>query len=185
MYRPNYLNAMIQVDDFAFGTVLGDDSGIGPLPGFELDRGRHRVNVKKPRKVRVLVAKPSLNGHDREIRMAALTLMDAGFEVIYMGCRPTPEEILSAAVQEDVDLIGLNILPGEDKRSFPRVLELLKENNVEDISIVGLGIFPVEDIRKLKDMGIKEIFEPDARPWDIIDWVGNNVRPRGTAILER
>jgi len=178
MYHSNYLNAIVQVDEFLLGTVLGEDAGIGPWSGLDADRCQGNASNGKARKVRVLVAKPTLNGHDREVRMAALTFLDAGFEVIYMGCRQTPEQILSAAIQEDVDLIGLNILDGEDGQYFPRVLELLKKNKAEDISVIGLGIFPTEDIHRLKDMGIKEIFEPDARPTDIIDWAGSNVRSR-------
>lgn len=131
------------------------------------------------RKLRILVAKPGLDGHDRGARVVARALRDAGFEVIYTGCHQTPEQIVSTAIQEDVDLIGLSILSGAHRYSFPRVIELLRENNAEDISVIGGGIFPLEDIPKLKEGGIREIFEPGARLGDIIEWVGKNIRARG------
>ncbi len=133
------------------------------------------------RKLRILVAKPGLDGHDRGARVVARAFRDAGFEVIYTGCHQTPEQIVSTAIQEDVDLIGLSILSGAHRYSFPRVIELLKENNAEDISVIGGGIFPLEDIPMLKGCGIKELFEPGAKLSDIIDWVGENVHPRGEA----
>lgn len=129
------------------------------------------------RKLRILVAKPGLDGHDRGARVVARAFRDAGFEVIYTGCHQTPEQIVSTALQEDVDLIGLSILSGAHRYSFPRVLELLRENNAEDISVIGGGIFPLEDIPMLKEAGIKELFEPGAKLGDIIEWVEKNVRP--------
>ncbi len=131
------------------------------------------------RKLRVLIAKPGLDGHDRGARVIARAFRDAGFEVIYTGCHQTPEQIVSTALQEDVDLIGLSILSGAHMYSFPRIMELLKENNAEDITVIGGGIFPTEDIPKLKEIGIKEIFEPGTLLEDIIEWVKTNVKPRG------
>lgn len=130
------------------------------------------------RKLRILVAKPGLDGHDRGARVIARAFRDAGFEVVYTGCHQTPEQIVSTAVQEDVDLIGLSILSGAHTYSFPRVIELLKENRAEDITVIGGGIFPLEDIPQLKQVGIKEIFEPGAKLQDIIQWVTTNVKPR-------
>lgn len=98
--------------------------------------------------------------------------------MIYTGCHQTPEQIVSTAIQEDVDLIGLSILSGAHTYSFPRVLELLKENQAEDITVIGGGIFPLEDIPKLKEIGIKEIFEPGAKLQDITAWVRDHVKPR-------
>lgn len=134
--------------------------------------------MERERKLRILVAKPGLDGHDRGARVIARAFRDAGFEVIYTGCHQTPEQIVSTAVQEDVDLIGLSILSGAHTYSFPRIIELLKESNAEDITVIGGGIFPLEDIPKLKEMGIKEIFEPGAKLQDITFWVGENVKPR-------
>jgi methylmalonyl-CoA mutase C-terminal domain/subunit len=130
------------------------------------------------RKLRILVAKPGLDGHDRGARVIARAFRDAGFEVVYTGCHQTPEQIVSTAVQEDVDLIGLSILSGAHAYSFPRVIELLKENRAEDITVIGGGIFPLEDIPQLKQVGIKEIFEPGAKLQEIIQWVTTNVKPR-------
>ena len=130
------------------------------------------------RKLRILVAKPGLDGHDRGARVIARAFRDAGFEVIYTGCHQTPEQIVHTAIQEDVDAIGLSILSGAHTYSFPRVIELLKENDAEDIAVIGGGIFPVEDIPILKEAGIKEIFEPGAKLQDICHWVEANIKPR-------
>jgi len=135
--------------------------------------------MSKARKLRVLIAKPGLDGHDRGARVIARAFRDAGFEVVYTGCHQTPEQIVSTAVQEDVDLIGLSILSGAHTYSFPKVVELLKEQNAEDISVIGGGIFPLEDIPKLMAIGIKKIFEPGARLKDITDWVSENIQARG------
>lgn len=131
-----------------------------------------------------MVAKPGLDGHDRGARIVARAFRDAGFEVVYTGCHQTPEQIVSAAIQEDVDLIGLSILSGAHTYSFPRVLELLRENKAEDISVIAGGIFPMEDIPKLKQIGIKEIFEPGARLTQIIEWVSKNIMPRTGVVVE-
>ena len=134
--------------------------------------------MSNARKLRILVAKPGLDGHDRGARVIARAFRDAGFEVIYTGCHQTPEQIVHTAIQEDVDAIGLSILSGAHTYSFPRVLELLKENQAEDIAVIGGGIFPVEDIPVLKEAGIKEIFEPGAKLQDICRWVETNIKPR-------
>ena len=141
--------------------------------------------MEKERKLRILVAKPGLDGHDRGARVVARAFRDAGFEVIYTGCHQTPEQIVSAAIQEDVDLIGLSILSGAHTYSFPRILEILRENNADDIAVIGGGIFPLEDIPKLKEIGIKEIFEPGAKLKDITDWVRANIKPRRGVVLKR
>jgi methylmalonyl-CoA mutase, C-terminal domain len=130
------------------------------------------------RKLRILVAKPGLDGHDRGARVIARAFRDAGFEVVYTGCHQTPEQIVNTAIQEDVDIIGLSILSGAHTYSFPRIMELLRENDAEDISVIGGGIFPLEDIPKLKSVGIKEIFEPGAKLSDITTWVQENIKPR-------
>jgi len=138
--------------------------------------------MDRQRKLRILIAKPGLDGHDRGARVIARAFRDAGFEVIYTGCHQTPEQIVSTAVQEDVDLIGLSILSGAHTYSFPRVVELLREHNAEDISVIGGGIFPLEDIPRLKEVGIKELFEPGAKLQDICSWVEENVKPRGAMV---
>ncbi len=140
--------------------------------------------MTKNRRLRILVAKPGLDGHDRGARVIARAFRDSGFEVIYTGCHQTPEQIVSTAIQEDVDLIGLSILSGAHTYSFPRIMELLKENNADDITVIGGGIFPLEDIPKLKKIGIKEIFEPGAKLKDITDWVEANIAPRAAIALE-
>jgi methylmalonyl-CoA mutase C-terminal domain/subunit len=134
--------------------------------------------MSEKRRLRILVAKPGLDGHDRGARVIARAFRDAGFEVVYTGCHQTPEQIVHTAIQEDVDMIGLSILSGAHTYSFPRVMELLKEQNAEDIAVVGGGIFPLEDIPWLKEIGIKEIFEPGAKLQDITDWIKANVKPR-------
>lgn len=141
--------------------------------------------MQTERKLRILVAKPGLDGHDRGARVVARAFRDAGFEVIYTGCHQTPEQIVSAAIQEDVDLIGLSILSGAHTYSFPRIIEVLRENNANDISVIGGGIFPLEDIAKLKEIGIKEIFEPGAKLKDITDWVRANIKARRGVVLKR
>ncbi|MCL5405839.1 MAG: cobalamin B12-binding domain-containing protein [Deltaproteobacteria bacterium] len=134
--------------------------------------------MSNQRKLRILIAKPGLDGHDRGARVIARAFRDAGFEVIYTGCHQTPEQIVSTAVQEDVDIIGLSILSGAHAYSFPRVMELLEENEAKDIAVIGGGIFPLADIPVLKALGIREIFEPGAKLNDIIDWVMTNIKPR-------
>jgi methylmalonyl-CoA mutase C-terminal domain/subunit len=129
-------------------------------------------------KLRVLIAKPGLDGHDRGARIIARAFRDAGFEVIYTGCHQTPESIVKTAVQEDVDLIGLSILSGSHIYQFSRVLNLLREMGAGDIPVIGGGIFPIEDVPLLKNMGIREIFQPGDRLENIIEWVKTNIQPK-------
>ena len=131
------------------------------------------------RVLRVMVAKPGLDGHDRGARIIARAFRDAGFEVIYTGLHQTPEEIVEAAIQEDVDMIGLSSLAGAHNYLFPRTVELLHEKGGDDIVVCGGGIFPDNDISELKASGIKEIFTPGTPLTDIIEWVQENVKPRG------
>jgi methylmalonyl-CoA mutase C-terminal domain/subunit len=135
--------------------------------------------VDQKRKIRVLVAKPGLDGHDRGARIIARAYRDAGFEVVYSGLHQTPEEVVQAAIQEDVDMIGLSSLAGAHMYLFPRVVELLQEKGANDIVVCGGGIFPEEDIPKLKKAGIKEIFTPGTPLPEVVKWVEENVKPRG------
>ena len=123
------------------------------------------------KKIRVLAAKPGLDGHDRGIKVVASALMDAGMEVIYTGLRQTPRQIVEAAVQEDVDVIAMSILSGAHDYLFPRVMELLKEKGVDDILVLGGGIIPEEDVPALKDSGVAAIFGPGTRTEDIISYI--------------
>jgi len=135
-------------------------------------------NTNTNRKLRVMVAKPGLDGHDRGARIIARAFRDAGYEVVYTGLHQSPEEIVEAAIQEDVDMIGLSSLAGAHRYLFPRVVELLRENNIDDIVVCGGGIIPEEDIPKMKGAGIKEIFTPGTPLERIVNWVGGNVSPR-------
>ena len=130
------------------------------------------------RKIRVLIAKPGLDGHDRGARIVARTYRDAGFEVIYTGLHQSPEEIVNAAIQEDVDLVGLSCLSGAHLHLFSRVVELLKEKGADDITVTGGGIIPEEDIPTLKEKGMKEIFLPGTPLNRIIGWTKEHVRGR-------
>jgi len=134
--------------------------------------------VNSGRKIRILVAKPGLDGHDRGVRVIARAYRDAGFEVVYTGLHQTPEQIVAAALQEDVDLIGLSVLSGAHMYLFKRVLELLKANKADDVMVIGGGIIPEEDISKLKQLGINEIFLPGTSLDKIVRWVKDNVKPR-------
>jgi len=134
--------------------------------------------VNSGRKIRILVAKPGLDGHDRGVRVIARAFRDAGFEVVYTGLHQTPEQIVAAALQEDVDLIGLSCLSGAHMHLFGRVVELLEENKVDDVMVIGGGIIPEEDIPRLKKLGIKEVFLPGTSLDKIVGWVRDNVNPR-------
>ena len=136
--------------------------------------------MNQKRKTRILVAKPGLDGHDRGARIIARTYRDAGFEVVYSGLHQTPEEVVHAAIQEDVDMIGLSSLAGAHMYLFPRVVELLQEKGVDDIVVCGGGIFPEDDIPKLKKAGIKELFTPGTPLDEVVKWVEENVNPRGS-----
>ncbi len=130
-------------------------------------------------KVRILIAKPGLDGHDRGVKVVARALRDAGFEVIYTGLHQTPEMIVNSAIQEDVDIIGLSILSGAHNVLFPRILELLRERRAEEIAVFAGGIIPEEDIASLKQAGIAEIFTPGTSLQAIVEWVRGHVRLRG------
>ena len=132
--------------------------------------------MNKDKKIRVLAAKPGLDGHDRGIKVVASALMDAGMEVVYTGLRQTPSQIVSSAVQEDVDVIAMSILSGAHDYLFPKVMELLKEKGVTDMLVVGGGIIPDEDIPSLKAAGIAEIFGPGTTTTEIIDYIKGNVK---------
>ena len=134
--------------------------------------------MPKKRRIRVMVAKPGLDGHDRGARIIARAFRDAGFEVVYTGLHQTPEEVVHAAIQEDVDMIGLSSLAGAHRYLFPRVVEILKEKGADDIVVCGGGIIPDEDIKKLKKAGIKELFTPGTALAEIVKWVEENVKPR-------
>jgi len=134
------------------------------------------------RKIRVVIAKPGLDGHDRGAKVIARALRDAGMEVIYTGLRQTPEQIVGAALQEDADVIGLSILSGAHMHICPRVMELLKAKELDDVLVVIGGIIPNVDIPKLQGMGVKGIFLPGTPMQDIVAFIGDNVRPRTEAI---
>ena len=134
--------------------------------------------MERKRKLRIMVAKPGLDGHDRGARIIARAYRDAGFEVVYTGLHQTPEEIVEAAIQEDVDMIGLSSLAGAHKYLFPRVVELLREKEAGDIVVCGGGIFPDDDIEILKKAGIKEVFTPGSSLKEIVVWAEENVKPR-------
>jgi len=129
------------------------------------------------RKIRVMVAKPGLDGHDRGARILARCFRDAGFEVVYTGCHQTPEQIAAAAIQEDVDLVGLSCLSGAHRKLFPRVVELLREKDAQDITVIGGGIIPEQDFPGLYSSGIKAIFTPGASLDSIVEWIKTNVKP--------
>ncbi|MBE0558658.1 MAG: cobalamin B12-binding domain-containing protein [Proteobacteria bacterium] len=130
------------------------------------------------RTIRIMVAKPGLDGHDRGARVLARGFRDAGFEVIYTGCHQSPEQIAAAAIQEDVDLVGLSCLSGAHRYLFPRVVELLREQGADDITVIGGGIIPDQDFAPLTAAGIKAIFTPGDRLDAICDWVRTNIKPR-------
>ena len=128
--------------------------------------------------IRVLIAKPGLDGHDRGAKIVARALRDAGMEVIYTGLHQTPEMIVKSALQEDVQAIGLSILSGAHMTLFPAILELLKKSDAADILVFGGGIIPKNDVTALKEMGVKEIFQPGSSTADIVSWVRTNVPAR-------
>ena len=127
------------------------------------------------RKIRVLVAKPGLDGHDRGAKVIARALRDAGMEVVYTGIRQTPEMIAEAALQEDVDVIGMSILSGAHMALFPKVMELLRENGMDDVLVVAGGIIPDEDVPTLNEMGIEGIFGPGTPTETIVGFIRENV----------
>jgi len=136
------------------------------------------VSTTSAPRLRILVAKPGLDGHDRGAKIIARALRDAGVEVIYTGLHQTPEMIAEAAIQEDVDAIGLSILSGAHNTLFPAIIRLMREKGGDEIAIFGGGIIPEEDIVTLKQGGVREIFTPGATTDEIVEWVRTNVHPR-------
>jgi methylmalonyl-CoA mutase, C-terminal domain len=130
------------------------------------------------KRLRILVAKPGLDGHDRGAKIIARALRDGGFEVIYTGLHQTPEMIAEAAVQEDADAVGLSVLSGAHMTLFPEVMRLLKERGAGEVAVFGGGIIPDDDAIKLKEMGVRQIFTPGASTEDIVKWVRENVAAR-------
>jgi methylmalonyl-CoA mutase C-terminal domain/subunit len=137
------------------------------------------VPTESARKIRIVVAKPGLDGHDRGAKIIARALRDAGMEVIYTGLRQTPEMIANAALQEDVDVIGLSILSGAHNAIVPRVMNLLKEHKMDDVLVLVGGIIPDQDIDALKKAGVGGIFQPGTPMDDIVKFIRENVKPRG------
>lgn len=129
-------------------------------------------------KIRVVVAKPGLDGHDRGAKVIARAFRDAGFEVIYTGLRQTPEQVVNAALQEDADVVGLSVLSGAHMTLCPRIMELMKKEGLNDVLVVVGGIIPDQDIAKLKDLGVAEIFQPGASTEEIVTYVRQNVRKK-------
>lgn len=127
------------------------------------------------RKIRILMAKAGLDGHDRGVKVVARALRDAGIEVVYTGLHQTPEQVVRAAVDEDVDAIGLSLLSGAHMTLFPRILELLADEDASDIQLFGGGTIPGDDVRALKAMGVSELFTPGASTVDIVRWVRANL----------
>jgi methylmalonyl-CoA mutase C-terminal domain/subunit len=126
-------------------------------------------------RIRVVVAKPGLDGHDRGVKVVARALRDAGMEVIYTGLHQTPEQIVETALQEDADIVGLSVLSGAHMTLFKRLLELLDERDARDVLVFGGGIIPEEDIAALTEMGVSKIFTPGAKTTEIVEWVRENV----------
>ncbi len=133
------------------------------------------------RQLRILVAKPGLDGHDRGAKIIARALRDAGIEVIYTGLHQTPEMIVATAIQEDVDAVGLSILSGAHMTIFPAVIELLAANKASDIQVFGGGIIPQDDVPKLKAKGVAELFLPGTTTQTTVEWIRANVKPHGAA----
>lgn len=127
------------------------------------------------KKIRILLAKPGLDGHDRGAKVLARCFRDAGYEVIYTGCHNTPEQIANAAVQEDVDMVGLSCLSGAHTYLYPEVVKLLRDRGADDITVVGGGIIPERDMQPLYDAGLKMLFTPGATLDSIVDWINANI----------
>jgi methylmalonyl-CoA mutase C-terminal domain/subunit len=135
-------------------------------------------NGDSRRKIRVVVAKPGLDGHDRGAKIIARALRDAGMEVIYTGLHQTPEQIVETVIQEDADAVGLSILSGAHMTLVPRIVELMRERDVDDVVVIAGGTIPGDDISELKKIGVSEIFTPGASTQEIIDFVRGAVKPR-------
>jgi len=136
---------------------------------------------QKERTLRILVAKPGLDGHDRGAKIIARALRDAGFEVIYTGLHQTPEMVVGAALQEDVDAVGLSIMSGAHMTLFPAIIDLLREKGAKDVLVFGGGIIPQDDVPRLKSLGVAEVFLPGSSTQAIIDWIRANIHPRAAA----
>lgn len=130
-------------------------------------------------KIRVLVAKPGLDGHDRGAKVIARALRDAGMEVIYTGLRQTPEMIVNASLQEDVDVIGLSILSGAHNAIVPRVMDLLRQHQMDDVIVIVGGIIPDQDLERMKNAGVAAVFQPGTAMDEIVQFIRSNVKPRG------
>ena len=152
--------------------------GRKPDPDWGTLELRGEEGMSPQRKIRILVAKPGLDGHDRGAKVIARGFRDAGFEVIYTGLHQTPEQIVAAAIQEDVDAIGLSSLAGAHDYLFPKVIELLKEKGADDIIVFGGGIVPEEDMPALTQAGVKAIFTPGNSIEEAVKWVRENIKPR-------
>src|SRR5246127_4123389 len=137
------------------------------------------AQVANEQKIRVLVAKPGLDGHDRGAKVIARALRDAGMEVIYTGLRQTPEMVVNASLQEDVDVIGLSILSGAHNAIVPRIMDLLKQNKMDDVLVLVGGIIPDQDIAALKKIGVGGVFQPGTPMEQIVRFIRRNVKPRG------
>jgi methylmalonyl-CoA mutase C-terminal domain/subunit len=129
-------------------------------------------------KIRVVVAKPGLDGHDRGAKVIARAFSDAGFEVIYTGLRQTPEQVVNAALQEDADVVGLSVLSGAHMTLCPRIMELMRKEGLDDVLVIVGGIIPDQDIPKLKESGVAEVFQPGASMEGIVDYVRTHVRKK-------
>ena len=134
-----------------------------------------RRNIKMAEKIRVLVAKPGLDGHDRGAKVVARALRDAGFEVVYTGLRQTPEEIAEAALQEDVNVVAMSILSGAHPHLFPKVVNLLREKGMKDVLVIGGGVIPEGDIPALKDAGVAAVFTPGTPTGEVVDFIKEHV----------
>ncbi len=139
------------------------------------------MSPAKERPLRIIVAKPGLDGHDRGAKIIARALRDSGFEVIYTGLHQTPEMIVAAAIQEDVDAVGLSVLSGAHMTIFPAVIDLLRREGAGDVVVFGGGIVPQDDVPRLKELGVAEIFLPGSSTQAIVDWIRSNVHPRAEA----
>ena len=158
------------------GSIAKAESSEPGLAGVTFHSASSRMTDRK--KLRILVAKPGLDGHDRGAKIIARALRDAGMEVIYTGLHQTPEMIVNAAVQEDVDAIGLSIMSGAHMTLFPAVIDLLRGSKAEDIEVFGGGIIPDDDIPRLKQLGVSEIFTPGSSTQDIVQWIRQHIQPR-------
>lgn len=135
--------------------------------------------MKNERAVRILIGKVGLDGHDRGVKIISRALRDAGYEVIYTGLHNSPQVVAEAAVQEDVDAVGISILSGAHNYVFPELIRLFKEKGIDDVTLFGGGIVPKEDIERLREKGVKTIFEPGSSTDEIVRWVRDNVTVRG------